>query len=109
MRKIDLTEYQVLADEGEDEEEKFLPYRVKKSLVNIMFNPALQLNGEELLARNDLARKIRSADSDILLEDSEWGQLVSAINTVRGLGEHDVEFARRILKAEVIEVEEAKS
>lgn len=108
MRKIDLSDYSahVRDEKGEWTD---LPYEVKDSMVEILMARELQLSGRELLSRDDLARKIRNcANSNVLLEEEEWNKIVTAVETVKGLGRTDVEFVRRVLEAEKIEVEAKK-
>lgn len=108
MRQINLTNYSVrLRDKAG--KYKDVPYEVKDSLIEIMFSRDLGLSGKELLARDDLARKIRDcADGQVILEEEEYKKILTAINTVKGLGRIDVEFVRRILEAPTVEVEEKK-
>ena len=83
-----------------------IPYKMKESLVELMFSRDLHLSGPELLDRDDLARKIMAADGVVLLEEAEWGKLNAAASNITGFGKPDVEMVRRTLRAEVVEVEE---
>jgi len=81
------------------------PYHFKDSLLNLLFAPALQLNGAELVKQNVLAMKIESCKEDeILLEDEEWGRIKQAIDVFKGFGRNDVELVTRINEAEKVEV-----
>lgn len=106
MRRIDLSNYTVTLRK-EDGESTDLPYQMKDSTIEVLFARELQLSGRELLARDDLARKIRDCpDGSILLEEQEWNKLVQAVTTVTGLSQQDVQLVRRILEAPEVEVEE---
>ena len=116
MRQIDITDYIVsLPNPKAGEECKDgsvepavvdLPYHVKESVVELLFARDNRLSGTELLARDKLAHKINDCpDGSVLLEEDEWNKLVTAINTVTGLGRTDVELVHRILEAEKVEVE----
>lgn len=105
MRQIDLSNYTVRV-KGEEQEWVELPYEMKESLIELLFSRDLGLSGRELLARDDLARKINDCpDGKVLLEESDWNKLVQAVETVKGLGRPDVDFVRRILNAPEVEVE----
>jgi hypothetical protein len=80
-------------------------YDVKASAVEVLFHQELDLRGEALLQRDDLARKIRNANGKVLLEEVEWVDLRNAINTAPGLTSHDVPFIRLVTNAPVVEVE----
>ena len=85
------------------------PYPTKDSLLTMMFDRGLALTGPELIKQNMLAMKIEACkESEILLEDEEWQRLVTAINTVRGLGRNDYTLIERITNAEEVEVEPKK-
>lgn len=110
MRKINLENYTVKLkvpdkmNSGLEIEAEF-PYNVKDSLVNVLFVRELGLNGVELVKANMLAQKILACEAnEILLEETEWQRLQTAINTAQGFGRPDIEFVRRINEAEVVEV-----
>jgi len=108
MRQLDLSNYTVRV-RNQDGEYTDLPYEMKDSLIELIFSRDLGLSGQELLDRDDLARKIRDCpDGKVLLEESDWKKLALAVNTVKGLGRPDVEFVRRILEAPEVEVEVKK-
>ena len=114
MRKINLKNYTVTMkvpdrlNPGLEIEAEF-PFKMKDSLVNVLFVPQLQLNGVELLKANVLGQKILACEGDeILLEDAEWLRLSAAINAAQGFGRMEVEFITRINEAEVVEVEPKK-
>ena len=72
-----------------------------------LFNPALQLTAVQLLDTNDLADRIRIAGETILLSLEEYATVRRAAEVATGYMENDVEFVRRILNAEEVEVEES--
>ncbi len=80
-------------------------YDVKASAIEVLFHQELDLRGEALLQRDDLARKIRNANGKVLLEEVEWVDLRNAINTAPGLNRHDIPFMRLVTNAPVMEVE----
>jgi len=119
MRQLDMTDYTVsLPNPKAGEEHKDgkvepamvdVPYRFKESMIEILFARDNQLNGMEILERDKLAHKIYDcSDGSILLEEEEWHKFYNALEAVKGLGRVDVEFCRRILEAEKIEVEAKK-
>ena len=110
MRKINLKDYTVTTKvpdrmkPGELVEAAF-PYRVKDSILNLMFIRELQLSGAELVKQNVLAIKLEQCkDDDILLEDAEYDRIRKAFDTFKGFSRNDVELVRRIHEAEVVEV-----
>jgi hypothetical protein len=81
-------------------------YDVKGSVIEILFHQDLDLHANEVMEREDLARKIRNCpDGKILLEEVEWIHLRQAVETVPRLGRQEVEFIRRIQNAPKVEVE----
>ncbi len=105
MRRIELTDYKVpvMNEAGEKKEE---PYPVKNSLVELLMARDNRLSGRELLARDEIARKILAADSTILLEEEEWNKLVASAETVTGFGRTDAELLKRIFESPQVDVEE---
>jgi len=110
MRKINLADYSVKVRAPDQMNpgkmiEGELPYRVKDAILNLMFIPALQLGGAELVRQNVLANKIEQCKEDeILLEDEEYARIKKAIDTFKGFGRNEVELVTRINEAEVVEV-----
>lgn len=105
MRRINLENYKVQARnaDGEDIE---VPYDTKNSMIEILFSRELLLSAREALIRDDLAHKIKDcSNGTILLEEAEYAKLEKAVDTIKGFGRADVEFCRRILEAEKVEVE----
>ena len=114
MRKLNTEDYTVKvkvpdpANPGREIEPEF-PYRVKDSLVNILFFKGLGLNGAELIKANILAQKILTTEDGIcLLEEAEWQRLKNAVEVFKGFQKPDVELVTRILAAEEVEVEPKK-
>ena len=114
MRKLNLKDYTVTMKTPDklvpgkmiDAE---LPYHVKDSFLNLMFIPALQLSGAELVKQNVLAMKLEGCkDDEILLEDEEYSRIKDAFNKCTGFTRPDVELVTRINEAEVVEVEPKK-
>jgi len=110
MRKLNLNDYMVKVkapdqmNPGQKIEGEF-PYHFKDSILNLLFNPALQLNSAELVKQNVLAMKLEQCKEDeILLEDEEYNRIKKAVDTFKGFGRNDVELVTRINEAEVVEV-----
>ena len=114
MRKLNLKDYMVKVrapdqmNPGKVIEGEY-PYRVKDSILNLLFIPALQLNGAELVKQNVLAMKLEQCKEDeILLEDEEYQRIKKAVDAFKGFGRNDVELITRINEAKVVEVEPKK-
>ena len=110
MRKLSLKDYTVKVkvpdrmNPGQEIEAEF-PYRFKDSVLNLLFNPALQLNGAELVKQNVLAIKLEQCkDDEILLENDEYARIKQAVDSFKGFGRNDVGLVMRINEAEVVEV-----
>jgi len=110
MRKLNLKNYTVTLrvpdkmNPGQEIEAEY-PYHVKTSIMNLMFNTALQLGGAELVRQNILAMKLEQCkDDEILLEDEEYDRIKKAFDTFKGFSRADVELVTRINEAEVVEV-----
>ena len=111
MRKLNLEDYTVTMkvpdqmNPGQMIEPEF-PYRVKDTILNLMFNRELQLSGAELVKQNVLAIKLETCkDSEILLEEDEYQRIKKAFDAFKGFARNDVELVERINNAEVVEVE----
>lgn len=102
MRKLNLTPYeiQVRTDSGRVTK----PYGVKESLIEILFSPALKLGSVALLKQNKLAQKIEASENECLVEDEEYDRIKQALDSVTGLGIHDVNFVEMILNAPEVTV-----
>ena len=104
MRKVLLTDYEVTVDAVDGM--KTIPYKVRDSLVELMFNPDLKLSAREALERDDFARLILDVSTDdILLEEADYLKLKQACETLKGVTRNDVPLMRRILEAPEVDVE----
>jgi len=114
MRKLNMADYTVKLKAPDQMNpgrmiEGEYPYRVKDSILNLLFHPDLQLTGAELVKQNVLAMKLELCKEDeILLEDEEWGRIKRAIDTFKGFSRNEVELVTRINEAAVVEVEPKK-
>ena len=110
--KINLKEYNFVGrvrDEGGNVVQRTMPYDVKESLALILFNQELKLSIEESFKAKDLADKIRaSQNGSVIVDAMEMARIRQAYNIVKGPGEHELEFFRRIKDAEEVEMEEKK-
>lgn len=107
MRSIDLSDYTVMVEDPE-KGPRPVSYKVRESIVNMLFNPALKLSGMELLATDTLARSIMANKDDALLvEEADYGKIRQAIEAYRGFTQNDVEFVRRVLHASEVKVQVA--
>ena len=110
--KINLKEYNFtgrVRDEGGNIVTRTLPYDVKESLALILFNQDLKLSIDESFRSKDLADKIRASENgSIIVDSAEMAKIKQAYNIVKGPGEHELEFFRRIKDAEEVEMEEVK-
>lgn len=107
MKKINLTQFSVVVRE-KDGTEKEVEYKLKESIVELLFQPALKLTSVQLLKQDELARKIVAAENELLLEEEEYARLKKALDTVQGLSRSDIELVRRITEATDVEIEEIK-
>jgi len=119
--KIDLSEYNVEVtsnkrnDEGKIElvtEE--IPYPLKDNLYQWLRLPGMFKGGVEICDACDLAKAIKKADKDIILDEHEWKLLTTAMDTLiaqkndpaRGVqalgGEVHEECIRRVFKPEEV-------
>jgi uncharacterized protein YacL (UPF0231 family) len=107
MKKINLKDYEVEVRTPTGTNR--VNYEVKTSIIGLLFQPELKLNGVELLKQNQLAEKIlQHQEPEILLEDAEYNKIKQAIDLVKGFGKNDVELVRRVLEAEDVSVTEVK-
>jgi len=105
MRKINLMDYEVGIPQ-EDGTSKKVPYKVKESVVGILFHPDLKLSAMGLMEHKKIADKIEAATDEILLEDAEHDKIKNAVNKIQGFGRPDIELVNRILEAPIINVTE---
>jgi len=104
MRKINMREFKVSIF-NKDMSKQEVDYALKDSIIEIIFNPALKLNGTRLLKQNDLAKKVLDAEDELLLEDEEYNRLKDALEKVEGLGKNDVILVERVINAEKVEIQ----
>ena len=100
MRKLNLRDYQwtqkVRAANGEIVDST-APYKVRDSILNIMFLPSLGLQGAELVRQNILAVKIEQAEDEVLLEEEEYLRVKKAAEAYPSQSRADVGLIDRIL------------
>lgn len=89
MRKIVVSDYIV---EGNT-------YEVKRSLIVVLFHPDRKLDAFDTLKAQKIAQKIEAAPESVLLEESEYEQLLEGIKVTRGFTRNDVELIERVLNA----------
>ncbi len=105
-KKIDLSGYPT----GQlDEKGQPVTYDVRKSLVSVLFHPGLQLDPFQVLEANELADKIRIGGDTILLSEQEYAKIQAGLKVIKGCQEADVEFVRRLIHAEEVELEEVEA
>jgi len=100
MRKLDLSDYQFttkVQNPVGGVEEFTLPYKVKDSILNIMFLPDLRLQGAELVRQNVLAIKIEQSDGEVMLEEEEYQRIKKAAEAYKSQSRADVGLIDRIL------------
>ena len=101
MRKLNLVDYQwtqKVRNPIKGQTEDFtLPYRVKDSILNILFLPALKLMGAALVKQNILAMKIEQAQDEVMLEEEEYERVKRAVEVYPAQSRADVELVDRIL------------
>jgi len=97
MRKLNLTPYKVDTQD----------YDVKTVMASILFHPDLRVSARNLMVADRLAQKIESGNGSVLLEESEYERLKTAVETITGWGRGDLEFVQRVLDAPEIDVKEA--
>ena len=97
MRKISLIPYK--CQDGQD-------YKVKESIVNLLFAPQLRLGARAAIEHDRIARKVESSGESVLLEEAEYEKVRNAVETFEGYSRNDLEFVQRVLEAEPIMVKE---
>ena len=104
MRKIDLSDYTI--DMPTEQGLKPYPYSVKQSIELAMYHPDLRLNYKDLMDHDRIAQKIKQADGFVLLEESEYGRVRLAFESIKGFRKEDVELVRRVMDAQEVDVKE---
>lgn len=114
MRKLNLIDYIVKIkapdqmNPGQFIEGEW-PYKVKESILNLLFHKELHLTNAEVVRANMLAIKLEECkEGEILLEEEEYLRIKRAFDTFKGFNRNDVELIGRINDAEVVEVESKK-
>jgi len=103
MRKIGLESYDVKDTTGKK------TMNPREICADILLSGYQQHNGSALLTHSKLANKITDCKEDsILLEDSDWGILQTAVENIKGLNVYHVKTIDRILNAETVVVTEKK-
>ena len=105
-KKIDLSQYASNVVDPSTEG-GFAMFDIRTSLVNVLFHQKLNLGAVEVLERDELRRAIINEETDTLLvSPDDWQKLCGGVKAVDGFGQNDVEFIRRVLKADEVEVDE---
>jgi len=103
MKKINLQNYPITISSPEGE--KTISFEVRKSIIELLFIPALKLNAMALMNQNKLAEKIKDAPEDfMLLEEEEYRTIQKSFTLFEGFDKHSVELVKRVLNAETVEV-----
>ena len=101
MRKLNLVDYQWTAKSRNPingkVDEYTLPFSVKDSILELLFQPALGLQGAALVKQNVLAMKIEQAETEIILEEEEYQRVLAAANAYKAHSRADVPLIDRIL------------
>lgn len=105
MRKLDLTDYTVEVVTGEGVGNA--PFPFKSNLIEVIFNPKLEIGAYDLLKRNEIAQAIMACGDSILLEESDYSIIKDAVERMKGYQRYAVELVRRVLEAPVVEIKEA--
>jgi hypothetical protein len=97
MKTLDLSPYDVVIGKTPEGLELRQAYPIRDSVANILFaQPGLK--ARDLLRRDDIARKVIAApDDNVELDDAEFTQLKTAVDSLDGYGRQDVELIRRIV------------
>jgi len=104
MRKIDLSDY--IIDMPTEQGLKPYPYSVKQSIEMAMYHPDLRLNYKDLMDHDRIAQKIKQANGFVLLEESEYGRVRLAFESIKGFRKEDVELVKRVIEAPEVDVQE---
>ena len=107
MRKIDLEDYFVEVPSPEGKMQK-VKMNIKDWISNMLFHPDLKLGGREVILRGKLAEKIDKAGKEIILEEVDYQKIKEAFEKFKGFQKVHIELVKRVLDAELIEVEEKK-
>jgi hypothetical protein len=89
MRKIDLADYGVVTEKGNE------PFPVKSSLIEALSKPSFKLISCDFR----MIDKIEKAGTEVLLEEFEYERLKMAIDSISGFSIHAKTLVLRILDA----------
>jgi len=93
MRKISLIPYKC---DG-------LDYDVRKSLASMMFIPELHLGARDIIENDRIARKIESAQDEVVLEEAEYARIKQSFDLFQNYSRNDLELIRRVRDAPEID------
>lgn len=97
MRKLDLSSYQM--SETGDPEAEVHNYDVRWSIGEVLLCKDQELSARQLLANDDLYRKLRDwPEATILLEEAEYQTIRQAFERLTGWQRYDVPMVRRVLE-----------
>jgi len=101
MRRIDLSSYTVeVAGTNPEGGPRTDNYNVRRSICLVLMSPQQQHGPEDVLDADMLCHKVRETEGEtLLLEESEYKRLGSALDKIRGYSINDVEFVKRIRNA----------
>lgn len=105
MRRLDISDYEV-ADADLDVAEPHT-YHTRWALGEVLLAQSQGHTAMSLLEHEDLVRKIRDHEGDIiLLEEAEYLKIRAAFDKIEGFSRYDVEMVRRVVNAEEVAVVE---
>lgn len=102
MKKLNLENYFVKINTKEGK--KDIPYDVKTSLKNVLFDIRQRLDHIQLFEVMDVWKKIENEEIEVILEDSEFNIIIRSLNLFKGWSENDYEFVKRIKEVESFEI-----
>ena len=98
--------------------DKEVPFNYKEHIINALNQPPTDSRSgqprgfgpEEMRRRMKILDKVNSAETEVLLEKSEYGELKTCVNDVKWMlmNQTILDFIDSIEKAEEVEVEEKK-
>jgi hypothetical protein len=95
MRRLDLKNYTFTMND-QNGIARLTPYQFKDTLVNVLTNRSLGLNGPELLDISVVADKVKNADKEVILTDDDYHKITDTLKRFRGFSDPDTQFVRRI-------------
>ena len=102
MRRLSLEPYGFVVPGTKEEQ----PYDVISSVVALLTHPGRQLGVEGILSVGRIVDKVRNANGSVLLEESEYTELLAAVNSFRGYSLGDIELVKRVQDAPTVNVAE---